>query len=214
MSDGTGTAFGRAGKVEADAKSCLPSRTGAGLGNAFLSHVRAVDGIFGMVRAFDDAEVTHVEGDVDPVRDMEIISTELRLKDAEWLEKHIATLKRLFRGTGTLNLADKAKKFEIDTCEKAFKAVSEDNMDIRKVDWASKEVGCRSVRCRYRSTRRSPRINYLSDDRVHESAPISITQLVEDVRAPRSPRRSLKRKTVTCLTPSQHLRPFRYRQSK
>lgn len=114
--------------------------TGAGLGNAFLSHVRAVDGIFGMVRAFDDAEVTHVEGDVDPVRDMEIISTELRLKDAEWLEKHIATLKRLFRGTGTLNLADKAKKFEIDTCEKAFKAVSEDNMDIRKVDWASKEI--------------------------------------------------------------------------
>ncbi|CAE6368820.1 unnamed protein product [Rhizoctonia solani] len=48
--------------------------TGAGLGNAFLSHVRAVDGIFQVVRAFDDPEVTHVEGDVDPIRDMEIIS--------------------------------------------------------------------------------------------------------------------------------------------
>ena len=55
----------------------------AGLGNAFLSHVRAVDGIFQVVRAFDDAEVIHVEGDVNPLPDMEIIQTELRLKDIE-----------------------------------------------------------------------------------------------------------------------------------
>ncbi len=47
--------------------------TGAGLGNAFLAHVRAVDGIFQVVRAFEDADVTHVEGDVDPTRDMSII---------------------------------------------------------------------------------------------------------------------------------------------
>jgi len=87
--------------------------TGAGLGNAFLSHVRAVDGIYQVVRAFDDAEVIHVEGDVNPLRDMEIIQTELRLKDIEWVTKHLETLKKGFRGTGTANLADKAKKEEI-----------------------------------------------------------------------------------------------------
>lgn len=59
--------------------------TGAGLGNAFLSHVRAVDAIFQVVRAFDDAEVIHVEGDVNPIRDMEIIQNELRLKDIDWV---------------------------------------------------------------------------------------------------------------------------------
>ena len=47
--------------------------TGQGLGNAFLSHIKAVDGIFHMVRAFGGEDVVHVEGDVDPVRDMEII---------------------------------------------------------------------------------------------------------------------------------------------
>jgi obg-like ATPase 1 len=86
--------------------------TGAGLGNAFLSHVRAVDGIFQVVRAFDDAEVIHVEGDVDPCRDMQIISTELRLKDIEWVEKELEKLKKVTRGLGSVSLADKAKKEE------------------------------------------------------------------------------------------------------
>lgn len=87
--------------------------TGAGLGNAFLSHVRSVDGIFQMIRAFDDADVIHVEGDVNPTRDMEIISTELRLKDIEWVEKHLDSLKKTGRSLGSNSLADKAKKEEI-----------------------------------------------------------------------------------------------------
>lgn len=94
-------------------KSPQGASTGAGLGNAFLSHVRAVDGIFQVVRAFDDAEVIHVEGDVDPLRDMEIIQTELRLKDIEWVEKHLDGLKRTGRSLGNNSLADKAKKEEI-----------------------------------------------------------------------------------------------------
>ena len=85
--------------------------TGAGLGNAFLSHVRAVDGIFQVVRGFDDAEVIHVEGDVNPLRDMEIIQTELRLKDIEWVEKTLDNLKKA--RLGNTSLADKAKKEEI-----------------------------------------------------------------------------------------------------
>lgn len=114
--------------------------TGAGLGNAFLSHVRAVDGIFQMVRAFDDAEVIHVEGDVDPVRDMEIISTELRLKDIEWLEKEIERLRKVVRSCGNVSLADKAKKEELATVERVLKCVQEDNRDVRKGTWTNKEV--------------------------------------------------------------------------
>ncbi|KAI0747330.1 P-loop containing nucleoside triphosphate hydrolase protein [Irpex lacteus] len=114
--------------------------TGAGLGNAFLSHVRSVDGIFQMVRAFDDADVIHVEGDVNPIRDMEIISTELRLKDIEWVQKHLENMKKTSRALGSTSLADKAKKEEIATVEKVLKLISEDNMDARKGNWTNKEI--------------------------------------------------------------------------
>lgn len=114
--------------------------TGAGLGNSFLSHVRSVDGIFQVVRAFDDAEVIHVEGDVDPLRDMDIIQTELRLKDIEWVEKHLDTLKKTGRNLGSSSLADKAKKEEIAIVEKVLKTITVDAKDVRKVDWNNKEV--------------------------------------------------------------------------
>jgi obg-like ATPase 1 len=55
--------------------------TGAGLGNAFLSHISAVDGIFHVVRAFPNEEVIHEEGELDPIRDIEIINNELISKD-------------------------------------------------------------------------------------------------------------------------------------
>jgi len=59
---------------------------GAGLGNAFLSHIAAVDGIFHLVRAFDSDEVIHVDDSVDPIRDLETIQAELCLKDKATLE--------------------------------------------------------------------------------------------------------------------------------
>ncbi|KAJ7052433.1 P-loop containing nucleoside triphosphate hydrolase protein [Mycena amicta] len=113
--------------------------TGAGLGNAFLSHVRAVDGIFQMVRAFDDAEVIHVDGDVDPIRDMTTIQTELRLKDIEWTEKALDNLKKTSRALGNTSLADKAKKEEIATVERVLKHLN-DGKIVRKGDWANKEI--------------------------------------------------------------------------
>ncbi|KAJ6470216.1 P-loop containing nucleoside triphosphate hydrolase protein [Mycena vitilis] len=113
--------------------------TGAGLGNAFLSHVRAVDGIFQMVRAFDDAEVIHVDGDVDPLRDMTTIQTEMRLKDIEWTEKALETLKKTSRSLGSNSLADKARKEEIATVEKILKHLN-DGKDVRKGDWNNKEI--------------------------------------------------------------------------
>jgi len=60
---------------------------GAGLGNAFLSHIAAVDGIFHLVRAFDNDEIVHVDDSVDPIRDLETIESELCLKDKETLSK-------------------------------------------------------------------------------------------------------------------------------
>jgi ribosome-binding ATPase YchF (GTP1/OBG family) len=107
---------------------------------AFLSHVRAVDGIFQCVRAFDDAEVIHVEGDVDPLRDMQIISTELRLKDIEWVEKELEKHKKNARSLGNVSLADKAKKEEAATVEKIYKILTEENKDVRKGTWTNKEV--------------------------------------------------------------------------
>ena len=64
--------------------------TGAGLGNAFLSHIAAVDGIFHVVRAFDNDAVVHVDDSVDPIRDLETIQGELCLKDLATLEANKA----------------------------------------------------------------------------------------------------------------------------
>lgn len=62
---------------------------GAGLGNAFLSHIAAVDGIYHLIRAFESDEVIHVDDSVDPIRDLETIQGELCAKDKETLEKVI-----------------------------------------------------------------------------------------------------------------------------
>ncbi|WFD16404.1 hypothetical protein MARU1_002441 [Malassezia arunalokei] len=114
--------------------------TGVGLGNAFLANVRAVDGIFQVIRAFDDADIVHVEGDVDPTRDMEIISTELRLKDIEWVEKALDNARKNARSAGNNSLEDRKKKEEVAIIEKVLKCLQEDNMDVRKGDWNAKEV--------------------------------------------------------------------------
>lgn len=65
---------------------------GEGLGNRFLAHIREVDAIVHVVRCFEDPDVTHVAGAVDPVRDIGIVETELLLKDLESLERRIEKL--------------------------------------------------------------------------------------------------------------------------
>ena len=67
--------------------------TGAGLGNAFLSHIDGVDGIYHVVRAFPNEEVIHEEGEVDPIRDMQIITEELFAKDFQKIDKIMENLK-------------------------------------------------------------------------------------------------------------------------
>lgn len=119
--------------------------TGAGLGNAFLSHIRAVDAIFQVVRCFDDAEIIHVEGDVDPVRDLTIISEELRIKDIEFVEKALENLKKQTRRGGQ-SLEMKKLKEEEATVEKIL-AWLNDGKDVRKENWTSKEVSIPGLVC-------------------------------------------------------------------
>ena len=67
---------------------------GEGLGNQFLGHIRQVDAIVHVVRCFEDDEVTHVSGEVDPERDIEVINTELLLKDLQTVENRIERVKK------------------------------------------------------------------------------------------------------------------------
>ncbi len=71
---------------------------GEGLGNKFLGNIREVDAIVHVVRCFEDPDVTHVEGTIDPVRDAETIETELMLADLDSLEKRVVPLQKKARG--------------------------------------------------------------------------------------------------------------------
>jgi len=71
---------------------------GEGLGNQFLANIRECDAIAHVVRCFEDGDITHVEGGVDPVRDIETIETELMLADLESLEKRIIALEKKAKG--------------------------------------------------------------------------------------------------------------------
>ncbi len=71
---------------------------GEGLGNQFLANIREVDAIVHVLRCFEDGDITHVEGSVDPVRDAETVETELMLADLEGLEKRVIGLQKRARG--------------------------------------------------------------------------------------------------------------------
>lgn len=90
------------------------------------------------MRCFDDAEIIHVEGDVNPVRDLEIIAEELRLKDIEFVEKAIENSKKKTR-LGGQSLELKKAKEEEAMIEKVL-AWLKDGKDVRKGNWSPKEV--------------------------------------------------------------------------
>ena len=72
--------------------------SGEGLGNQFLANIREVDAIAHVLRCFEDTDITHVEGDVDPIRDAATVETELMLADIESLEKRMPALTKKIRG--------------------------------------------------------------------------------------------------------------------
>lgn len=111
---------------------------GEGLGNAFLSHIRSVDSIYQVVRCFDDAEIIHIEGDVDPVRDLEIINTELRLKDIEFSEKALEAAEKIAKRGGQ-SLEVKQKKEEMGLIQRIIDLLK-DGQKVANHSWAPKEV--------------------------------------------------------------------------
>lgn len=84
---------------------------GEGLGNKFLAHIRETDAIAHVVRCFEDSDVVHVEGRVDPIADVEVINTELQLADLETLERHQLRAEKLKR-TGDKEAQRRVALFE------------------------------------------------------------------------------------------------------
>ncbi|WVZ94611.1 hypothetical protein U9M48_040481 [Paspalum notatum var. saurae] len=110
------------------------AHAGEGLGNNFLSHIRAVDGIFHVLRAFEDTEITHIDDTVDPVRDLETISEELRLKDIEFMKNKIEDIEKSMKRSN-----DKQLKVEHELCERVM-AHLEAGKDVRLGDWKAADI--------------------------------------------------------------------------
>lgn len=96
---------------------------GEGLGNKFLAHIRQVDAVAQVVRCFDDSNITHVEGEIDPLRDIEIINTELCLADLESVEKRMERTQKMLKSGDKKSQAEMAVLIRIkDILEQALPA--------------------------------------------------------------------------------------------
>lgn len=110
--------------------------SGEGLGNKFLSDIRQVDGIFQVVRGFDDEEIIHIEHKVDPVRDLIVVSDELILKDMDFVETGIEKVEKNLKKPH----ANKAQaQLELDTLLKAQDLLY-DGRKIVTGDWSGDEI--------------------------------------------------------------------------
>ena len=105
---------------------------GEGLGNKFLGNIRETDAIIHVLRCFEDENITHVDGTIDPIRDKEIIDTELQLKDLETIESRLAKTEKAAAA------GNKDAKIEV-TVLKAYKEVLEQGKNARIVEFESKD---------------------------------------------------------------------------
>ena len=106
---------------------------GEGLGNKFLANIRETDAIIHVLRCFDDENVTHVDGSVDPVRDKEIIDTELQLKDLETIESRIQKVQKQAQTGG-----DKVAKQTYEVLVQ-YKEALEQGKSARTVQFETKD---------------------------------------------------------------------------
>ena len=107
---------------------------GEGLGNQFLANIREVDAIAHVLRCFDDNEIAHVDGDVDPIRDAATVETELMLNDIDSLERRMSTLVKKSRG------GDKEAKSDLVLMEKLFAHLSEGKPARSTTDLTEEEI--------------------------------------------------------------------------
>ena len=106
---------------------------GEGLGNKFLSHIREVDAICEVVRCFEDSNITHVEGNVDPIRDIEIINLELIFCDLEVVENRLGKIEKK-----AVTTKDKEALKEVDVL-KRIKEALENNIPARRLEYTEEE---------------------------------------------------------------------------
>ena len=104
---------------------------GEGLGNKFLSHIRETDAICEVVRCFEDSNVVHVDGSVNPIRDIETINLELIFADIETIDKRLDKAKKMLK-------ADKKYQIEIDLLEK-IKLALENGIPARQLEYNEDE---------------------------------------------------------------------------
>lgn len=105
---------------------------GEGLGNKFLSHIREVDAIVHVVRCFEDTNITHVDGSIDPIRDIETINLELIFSDLEMIERRIDRTKKAMKG-------DKSLAVELALLERV-KAHMEEGKPARTLEYTEDEM--------------------------------------------------------------------------
>ena len=106
---------------------------GEGLGNKFLSHIREVDAIVEVVRCFDDGKIIHVDGNIDPIRDIETINLELSIADLDVINNRLERVSKKARTT-----KNKDDILETEVLEKCKKAL-EENKPIRQLDLSEEE---------------------------------------------------------------------------
>ena len=114
------------------------AHAGEGLGNNFLANIRAVDSIFQMVRCFDDADIIHINDEVNPIADLDIIKDELRLKDIEFANTYLEGVEKIAKRGGQ-SLEVKQKKEEAEFVKKVIQML-EDGKRIANQTWTAKEV--------------------------------------------------------------------------
>ena len=107
---------------------------GEGLGNKFLSHIREVDAVVHVVRCFDDENIIHVDGTVDPVRDMETINLELILADLETLERRMGKAQTMLK-------ADRKYAEDVDRLTKMKEWLEAGNRGCRQADQNERVAG-------------------------------------------------------------------------
>lgn len=106
---------------------------GEGLGNKFLSHIREVDAIVEVVRCFDDGKIIHVDGNIDPIRDIETINLELAIADLDVINNRLERVSKKARTT-----KNKDDLVEVEALEKAKQAL-EENKALRQVEFTEDE---------------------------------------------------------------------------
>ena len=107
---------------------------GEGLGNKFLSHIREVDAIVEVVRCFDDGKIIHVDGNINPIRDIETINLELAIADLDVINNRLERVSKKARTT-----KNKEDLTEVEALEKAKQAL-EENKALRQVEFTEDEL--------------------------------------------------------------------------